>query len=155
MRCEILLKARVGGAPRGKQIGEAGMSAKEYTYCEHGRVKELVVCRQCCEAALSQTWECVAPDKKAKKKSVGGKIPCEHQAERRRCKVCVGSWICAHGKNKTFCRECDGRRLCQACRKVTMQRCWEKCAACRRAEGLAEKDARRKWKGPERAELCI
>jgi len=81
-----------------------------YTYCPHGRVKELVVCRQCCEVALALTYECVTMDKKAKKR-LGTKIPCEHGGERRRCKICVGSWICKHGKNKVYCAECDGHRL--------------------------------------------
>ena len=134
------------------------MAAREYTFCPHGRVRELVVCRQCCEATLSQTWECVNAAKRAMQEEsryASGKLPCEHHAEKRRCKICVGRWICEHGKNKVFCRDCDGRRLCQACFGVTMQRCWETCPGCRRREGVAESDKRRKRKGTERVELCI
>ena len=114
--------------------------AKTYTYCPHGRVKELVVCRQCCEVALARTYECVSLDKKAKKarsKFTDAKVPCEHSVEKRRCKICKGSWICAHGKNKVYCRACDGRRLCQVCYGVTLPRCYETCGRCRERAGAA------------------
>jgi len=112
-----------------------------YTYCPHGRVKELVVCRQCCEVALALTYECVTMDKKAKKR-LGTKIPCEHGCEKRRCKICVGSWICKHGKNKVYCAECDGRRLCQSCKAVTLPRCYETCRKCKQKAALYGSDAR-------------
>ncbi len=89
----------------------AAKSKAKYTYCEHGRVRGLVVCRQCCESALKMTRQCVEVQKKAKRLPVNAKVSCEHSVERRRRKICRGSWIqCGHGTNKVNCRECDGRR---------------------------------------------
>jgi hypothetical protein len=58
-------------------------------------------------------------------------VPCEHSSEKRRCRVCKGSWVCVHGIQKVYCQECDGRRLCQLCFKKTLPRCYEVCRHCR------------------------
>lgn len=132
--------------------------SREYTYCEHGRVRELVVCRKCCEAALMMTLECVQAQKKAKAKRalLESKVPCEHSVEKRRCKICVGAWICRHGLNKVYCKECDGRRLCQGCFLTSLPRCFELCKECRvavKAREAAAKERRRARS--ERARLCV
>jgi hypothetical protein len=132
------------------------MSKPEYTYCEHGRVRELVVCRQCCESALKMTLQCVEVQKKAKRALVDARVPCEHCSERRRCKICKGAWICAHGLNKVYCRECDGRRLCQGCHGTTLPRCWELCKECKSAIKEREAASReRKRARCERAGLGV
>jgi hypothetical protein len=132
--------------------------AGKYTTCPHGRLKELVVCRQCCEAAMTQAFACVSVDqaaKKARSRCAPSKLPCEHSSEKRRCKICVGSWVCAHGKNKVFCGECDGRRLCQTCRAVTLPRCYEVCRKCLDKEGESAGEKGRKRKASGREGLCI
>ena len=142
---------------QGKKIaGPLVGGPKEYTFCEHGRVRELVVCQLCCEKGLALTRECLELERKAKKRarfvSSDAKIPCEHSSEKRRCKVCRGSWICVHGKNKVYCAECDGRRLCQCCLVTVMRRCREVCVKCREREA-AQKQAERTV--GQRAALCI
>lgn len=136
------------------EIGEMG----EFTYCPHGRVRELVVCRLCCESALCQTRECVELDRKAKRARAAisdATVPCEHSSEKRRCKICKGSWICAHGLNKVYCADCDGRRLCQACHRVILPRCWEICRECKRQEAGQAEARRSRDKRSARAVLCI
>lgn len=131
---------------------------RSFTFCVHGRVKELVICRECCEGALKQTLVCVRGQGGPERRRLylrESTVPCEHCAEKRRCRICKGSWICAHGLNKVYCKECDGRRLCQVCKGVSLPRCYEVCKRCkqeRQAEADAQAVAKRSKTG---LNLCI
>ena len=97
--------------------------------CPHGKTPGLEACVECWASMLQGS------DRSAKLprgfKCADGKVPCEHFTEKRRCKICKGSWICTHGLNKVYCASCDGRRLCQSCFKVSLPRCYETCKRCR------------------------
>ncbi len=107
--------------------------------CPHGKVRHLEKCQACWESVLKESKRIVRKCKEeGKRKRMETCLPCEHCAEKRRCKVCKGSWICVHDLNKVYCRECDGRRLCQVCWSVTLPRCYEACGKCyREAEAAA------------------
>jgi len=138
-----------GGQVEGEQIGSQNESEqkgsqneseqKSAPRCPHGKLRHLEKCLECWESMLKESRrllvKCRAEGKRRRNDAC---IPCEHCAEKRRCKVCKGSWICSHGHNKVYCKACDGRRLCQVCWDVTLPRCYEVCAKCRRqAEHVA------------------
>jgi hypothetical protein len=120
--------------------GIAGAAPGNASVCPHGKVRYLEKCQVCWESVLKESKRIVKRCKEeSKRKKMETCLPCEHCAEKRRCKVCKGSWICVHDLNKVYCKECDGRRLCQVCWNVTLPRCYEACAKCRRE---AEAEAR-------------
>ena len=115
------------------------------TLCPHGKIRSLVPCMECWEEVMKQTYGCVRRHRVALK-STNNNLPCEHCCERRRCKICKGSWICTHGKNKVYCRECDGRRLCQVCFEKSLPRCFEVCKGCREDREAKGQVMAQKWK---------
>lgn len=102
--------------------------------CPHGRVRSLERCVDCWASLLKESRRIVARCKADRRgRRLETCVPCEHCAEKRRCRVCKGSWVCVHDKNKVYCKVCDGRRLCQVCFDVTLPRCYEACKRCRAA----------------------
>lgn len=112
--------------------------------CGHGRVRELEPCRDCWEAVMKMAWA-QSREQKRLEWATGAQERCAHGSERRRCRVCRGSWVCMHGLHKVYCRECDGRRLCQSCFKKSMPRCNAVCKACRREKKSLESLERGKF----------
>ena len=114
--------------------------------CPHGKVKGFDSCADCFESLLRGSCKSVKLIAR-QKVTLNSNIPCEHFAEKRRCRICKGSWICLHGVNKVYCAYCDGRRMCQVCLRVTLPRCYETCKRCRewetkvaRANGMPDPD---------------
>ena len=133
--------------------GSAEFSGKN-NECPHGIVRHLAPCLDCWEALLKGSSRLAKGETKKAIAKTGVAMQCMHMSERRRCKICKGSWICDHGMNKVYCKYCDGRRLCQLCLKVTLPRCYEVCGKCRQASGQWGDEAGGENKGNNKAKTA-
>jgi hypothetical protein len=111
-------------------MAESGVVTCSFPACPHGKVRELEPCLLCWESFMLSV-KCHSTTVNRLKQTQYAHVPCEHSSEKRRCRVCKGSWVCVHGIQKVYCQECDGRRLCQLCFKKTLPRCYEVCRHCR------------------------